>query len=210
MVATTAGTDMRVKTEEKRLAILAAAKDVFLASGFEAASMAEIAKVAGGSKQTLYSYFASKEELFVAVMLQYSGRIILPAFERLDNELDFANGLKTFANAFLPAINDAEVVAFRRVIAAEGDRSGVGRLFYENGPLIGLTRLANFLDRQMAQGRMRTVPAFAAAEQFIALCECGPLRLYMQGVRGPVSAEEIADVTDRAVDLFTAGYGIAG
>ena len=199
---------MRVKTEEKRLAILAAAKDVFLASGFEAASMAEIAKVTGGSKQTLYSYFASKEELFVAVMLEYSGRMILPAFHRLDDSLDFAGGLGAFGRAFLTAISDAEVVAFRGVLVAAGARSGVGRLFYENGPLIGLTRLANFLDRQIALGRMRAVPAFMAAEQFIALCESGPLRLYMLGARGPVSPAEIAETVDRAVDLFTAGYGL--
>ncbi len=199
---------MRAKTEEKREAILAAAKDVFLVNGFEAASMAQIAKVTGGSKQTLYSYFASKEELFVAVMLEYAGRTILPAFERLDTELDFAGGLDAFAKAFLTAIGNPEVIAFRRVLVAEGARTGVGRLFYENGPLIGLTRLAGFLDRQMAQGRMRTVPAFTAAEQFIALCESGPLRLHIQGVRGPLSAAEIVEAADRAVDLFTAGYGI--
>ena len=33
---------MRVKTEEKRLAILAAAKAVFLVNGFEATSMADL------------------------------------------------------------------------------------------------------------------------------------------------------------------------
>jgi AcrR family transcriptional regulator len=201
---------MRVKTEEKREAILVAAKDVFLEYGFEAASMAEIAKVTGGSKQTLYSYFVSKEELFVAVMLAFSGRLILPAFQMLDDDLDFAAGLRAFGRAFLTAISDADVVAFRRVLIAEGARSGVGRLFYENGPLIGLTRLAGFLERQMALGRMKTVPAFMAGEQFIALCESGALRLYMLGARGPISQAEIADAADAAVDLFTAGYGITG
>lgn len=199
---------MRVKTEEKRIAILAAAKDVFLVNGFEAASMAEIAKATGGSKQTLYGYFPSKEDLFVAVMREYAGRMILPAFERLDHELDFAAGLCTFGRAFLTAISDAEVIAFRRVLVAEGARSSVGRLFYENGPLVGLTRLAGFLDRQIALGRMRQVPAFTAAEHFVALCESGPLRLYIEGVRGRPTPAEIDEAAERAVDLFTTGYGI--
>lgn len=199
---------MRVKTEEKRAAILAAAKGVFLGHGFEAASMAEIAKATGGSKQTLYSYFPSKEELFVAVMTEYASRMILPAFQILDNDVDFAPGLAAFARALIPALGDAEVIAFRRVLVSEGARSGVGRLFYENGPLIGLTRLAGFLERQIARGRMRAVPAFTAAEQFLSLCESGPLRLYIQGVRGAPTPPEIAEAAERAVDLFTAGYGI--
>ena len=202
---------MRVKTEEKREAILAAAKGVFLANGFEAASMAEIAKATGGSKQTLYGYFASKEELFVAVMLEYSGRMILPAFQTLlDTDLAFGDGLRAFGRAFLTAISHADVVAFRQVLVSDAGRSGVGRLFYENGPLIGLTRLAGYLERQMAAGRMRTVPAFMAAEQFIALCESGPLRLYMQGARGPIGPDDIAQAADHAADLFVAGYGVAG
>ena len=37
---------------------------MFLGAGFDGASMGEIAKAAGVSKGTLYSYFASKEALF--------------------------------------------------------------------------------------------------------------------------------------------------
>ena len=58
---------MRVRTESKREAILEAASHVFLESGFEGASMAEIAARVGGSKATLYGYFGSKEDLFVEV-----------------------------------------------------------------------------------------------------------------------------------------------
>ena len=198
---------MRVKTEEKRLAILAAAKDVFLVNGFGAASMAEIAKVAGGSKQTLYSYFASKEELFVAVMLEYSARLILPAFQMLEEDKDLADALKAFGRAFMTAISTPDVVAFRRVLAGEGARSGIGPLFYQNGPLMGITRLAGFMERQMVLSRMRRVPAVTAAEQFIALCESGPLRLHIQGVRGPITPDEIARAVDSAVEVFTRGYG---
>ena len=59
---------MRVKTEERRQAILEKALDVFRELGFDRASMSEISKRIGGSKATLYSYFQSKEELFTAAM----------------------------------------------------------------------------------------------------------------------------------------------
>src|SRR6478735_6963116 len=51
----------------KRRQILEGARKVFLAQGFDGASMGEIAKVAGVSKGTLYVYFDSKESLFEAL-----------------------------------------------------------------------------------------------------------------------------------------------
>src|ERR1700735_4974236 len=58
----------------KAESILAAPQRTFLASGFGAASMDAIAREAGASKATLYAYFASKEELFGAVVARESER----------------------------------------------------------------------------------------------------------------------------------------
>jgi len=55
---------MAVKTEAKRQAILKEAEKVFQELGFERTSMSEICARVGGSKATIYNYFASKEELF--------------------------------------------------------------------------------------------------------------------------------------------------
>ena len=52
----------------KRRQIIDGARTVFLADGFDGASMNEIARVAGVSKGTLYVYFASKDELFAALI----------------------------------------------------------------------------------------------------------------------------------------------
>jgi len=52
----------------KRRQILDGARAVFLAQGFDAASMGEIARVAGVSKGTLYVYFDSKERLFEEIV----------------------------------------------------------------------------------------------------------------------------------------------
>src|SRR5258708_33682117 len=52
----------------KRRQIIEGARRVFLAQGFDAASMGEIARAAGVSKGTLYVYFESKERLFDAIV----------------------------------------------------------------------------------------------------------------------------------------------
>ena len=46
------------------------ARAVFLAKGFDAASMNDIARAAGVSKGTLYVYFSDKEQLFEAIVEQ--------------------------------------------------------------------------------------------------------------------------------------------
>ena len=48
----------------KRRQIVQGARSIFLAQGFDAASMNDIARAAGVSKGTLYVYFDKKEQLF--------------------------------------------------------------------------------------------------------------------------------------------------
>jgi len=59
---------MALRGEALRQHILHSAKTVFLELGFERTSMDEVAARAGTSKRTLYTYFASKDNLFLAVI----------------------------------------------------------------------------------------------------------------------------------------------
>ncbi|WP_206619538.1 TetR/AcrR family transcriptional regulator [Streptomyces hoynatensis] len=68
--------------EELRRHILFVAKDVFLESGYERASMDAVAARAGTSKRSLYAHFESKDKLFLAVLglirELYLGRLRTP------------------------------------------------------------------------------------------------------------------------------------
>ena len=74
---------MSVQESAKRRQILDGARRVFLADGFDGASMNDIARVAGVSKGTLYVYFDSKEALFEALIRedrkQQAERLVIPA-----------------------------------------------------------------------------------------------------------------------------------
>lgn len=54
--------------DERRVQLIAAAEQVFLEKGYHAARMDDIAKTAAMSKKTIYQIFASKEELFEALV----------------------------------------------------------------------------------------------------------------------------------------------
>jgi AcrR family transcriptional regulator len=62
---------MRAAGRATRERILAAAKDEFTEYGFAGARLNRIASTARASKERLYSYFASKEQLFEAVVAQW-------------------------------------------------------------------------------------------------------------------------------------------
>ena len=67
MASETTASDLS-RSDARRRAILDVASEVFLAQGYAAASMSEIATRLGGSKGTLYNYFRSKEELIGALI----------------------------------------------------------------------------------------------------------------------------------------------
>ncbi|MGO7565693.1 TetR/AcrR family transcriptional regulator, partial [Rhizobium johnstonii] len=60
-------------SDRKQAAIVGAAAEVFLSTGYAVASMDEISSRSGVSKQTVYKHFSSKEALFVALLTQMMG-----------------------------------------------------------------------------------------------------------------------------------------
>ena len=82
----------RPKDLEKRAGILEAAKDLFLARGFEATSMDAVAQAAGVSKLTVYNHFQDKDTLFLSAVkskceerlphLLFSGQLVGSVRER--------------------------------------------------------------------------------------------------------------------------------
>ena len=69
-VQLTGGVDRQDRAKCRQ--IMEGARAVFLAQGFDGASMGEIARRAGVSKGTLYVYFDSKEALFEAIFEEES------------------------------------------------------------------------------------------------------------------------------------------
>lgn len=203
---------MRVKTEAKRDAIVQVASEVFRELGFEGASMVEIAARVGGSRATLYGYFSSKEELFVAVMLGAAKSHFDPIFEALGQEADddLERVLQRFGEKVLAVVCSQEVIESQRAVIAESGRSEIGRLFYEGGPRQGLAEMAGFLEQQMRKGRLRTADPTVAAHHLMALLDSETVKPRLLGIQGPLTRKELREATQRAVQVFLGGYAASG
>lgn len=198
---------MRVKTPARREAILAVAADVFKEMGFEGASMAEISARIGGSKATLYGYFKSKEELFVAVTHGEAKKQMEPALAALDQEVDdLAKTLQVFGEKAVSFLCQESTLQTQRMILAEAGRSDIGRRFHEDGPKLGMQRIAAFMQKQMAAGRLKQADPMLATLQLCALLDCETVRPMMLGLETSISKPRIKRMVGRAVETFLAAY----
>src|SRR5262245_32578343 len=63
-----AGRPVRMARSARRKHLLAAAQEIFVAQGYHAAAMDDIAERAGVSKPVLYQHFPGKLELYLALL----------------------------------------------------------------------------------------------------------------------------------------------
>jgi AcrR family transcriptional regulator len=202
---------MRVRTEAKRAAIVSAAQAVFIESGFERASMADIAARAAASKVTLYGYFPSKEALFVEATVEHRRPQFEPAFVALEQEsgADLRGALLRFGEALLRLTCRRDFIAARRTVIAASAHSEVGRLYYDVGPKCGEERIGAFLKKQMGAGRLRRTDPRLLVRHLLALLESETMYANLLGVRRSTSRTARRRVAGRAVDAFLRAYGKA-
>jgi AcrR family transcriptional regulator len=127
---------------EKDRAIVLAAHEHFLRDGFAGASMDGIAKSAGVSVKTIYSHFASKEELFSKVMIAACTDHLLseelPSDELLAQRFSWfrqANqrGLMGAGREYLRHLLSEEQLALYRVVTQDAGRfPELGRQYHKN------------------------------------------------------------------------------
>ncbi|HYP62995.1 MAG TPA: TetR/AcrR family transcriptional regulator [Acidocella sp.] len=196
---------MRVKTENRRQAIIDAARAVFHEVGYERASMAGISARIGGSKATLYNYFKSKEELFAAAMLEAIEEQGMPLLDLLTPEgTDLTKALREFGLAFVRFISMAKVLSVVRTAIAEGAHSGLGAMLYVRGPQRAWQEIEARLAQLMKAGLLRQADPGIAALHLKALLEAGVLEPALYGA--PPCLDEATSV-GRAVEVFLAAYG---
>jgi AcrR family transcriptional regulator len=105
----------------RRQAFLQAAREVFLEQGYEAASVNDVVRRAGGSLATLYAQFGNKEGLFLAVTQDQHERFtraMTPSCA--DHNMSLEDGLQYIGVQFVTAMLARDNLAFFRVITSEG------------------------------------------------------------------------------------------
>ncbi|MBE1536934.1 TetR/AcrR family transcriptional regulator [Actinomadura algeriensis] len=166
---------LRVGSAQKRAAILAAARDMFLADGFDRSSVDAVAARAKVSKRTVYDYFGDKRTLLKAVVDDIGQSLVTTVRRTLDDTLtdrtqaaDLEDALVTFSMRIATdMLGSAEYATLQRLVRTES-----GHL-----PRRGYSSMANTPDEKLAErlaafaeaGLLDVPDPRLAADQFIAL-----------------------------------------
>ena len=201
---------MKVRTESRRNAILEAAVELFKEKGYERASMNELARRLGGSKATLYGYYPSKEELFVAVVKAVATVHLSDAIVALSEDaaarLSLEDLLVRFGERMMVVLtNDASALAVYRMVVGEAGHSVVGQLFDESGPAQLGEALAALFERAIERGELRRADPKVLAAHFSALVTSETSNRLYQMDPAPMALKDIRRMVRRAVEAFLLG-----
>jgi AcrR family transcriptional regulator len=106
----------------RRRAFLDAARTIFLRDGYEAASVTEVVRLAGGSLATLYAQFGSKEGLFLAMAQERQRTLLSDLIPTGADDLPLEDGLKLIGAHFLRALLAPDALAMFRIVIGESRR----------------------------------------------------------------------------------------
>ena len=196
----------RTKSELKRNQILDAATLQFTQHGYAATSMEHIAKLAGVSKQTVYSHFGNKDELFIT-SITYKCELAGISELLPENLGPVESTLTLFAQRFFTMITSPDSMAVHRICASEClAHPHLSRLFFEAGPVYVTDKLAACLAEYHRRGELDIEDCRQAAIQLLAIIKGEQWIRLEFNIGESLSEEEIKHYLQSSVRLFIRGY----
>jgi AcrR family transcriptional regulator len=179
--------------------LLRAAQDVFVAQGFHAAAMDDIADRAGVSKPVLYQHFPGKRELYLALLEEHVSELADQVAEAMGGTDDNRTRVDATVRAYFAFI-DREGEAFRLVFESDLRNDADVRVIVDRGTQVCVEAIAEVI---AADTGVDTERALLLASGLTGLAETSA-RWWLPR-KGTVSREE-------AVSLMTslAWRGISG
>lgn len=199
---------VRTKSDEKRREIIRVAAETFEELGYDRTSMLTIAERMRGSKQTLYNYFGSKEELLRAVLDFDVGDVADQALEEFSSQKSLRKGLARLGEIYLARQLAPQAISNIRIVATQPAQSGIGEDFYQNILCAAWKRVADAFKALMADGKLRRADPWLAAMHFKGLVLQDLLERQLLNAAKRADAAEVETSAKQAADAFLRIYGV--
>lgn len=199
------------RSERKHAAIVAAAAAVFLETGYDRASMDEIAARSGVSKQTVYKHFSSKELLFVAVvteMMDQAGATVHQAPPRLRDRAELEAFLLDYGVRIQTVALTPGLMQLRRLVISEVQRfPELASELYARGAGRAIGAMGALFETLREDGLLAFDDTAETASQLNWLLMGEPInRVMMLGNDAIPAAAEIKRHTGAAIATFLAAF----
>ena len=184
-----------------------AARDLFIEQGYRGVTLDAIIARAGGSRETIYRVFDGKAGLFRAIIAQTGAEAARAGVEPIPPELTPRVVLMQIATELAQIWRSSEGRAINRMVIAEGaDNPELVEAWYLGGPAPTLAVLEDYLNAQVAAGRLRRMEARLVARQFVSLIMC---ELAFPLVSGSADPRDPPARVENCVELILAAYEAA-
>jgi len=168
-------TSSRLTGEERREAIIQTAMELFSQDGFRGTTTRELAAACGVSEPTIYQHFATKRDLYTAIIDTVSLREADTLGEELAELSEAGDDVAYFTRVGEILINFHEQnPAFIRLLFFSAlEKHELAELFFSRMSCKFLEMIAGYIQRRVDAGHFRNVHPTVAAKHF-----CGGLSDY--------------------------------
>jgi AcrR family transcriptional regulator len=192
---------------KRRTEMIEAGYSLFMEKGYASVSIDDIIRVSGGSKSSVYKYFGSKEGILKAVIESLADDMLR------EIRMEFPTGgspRETMTRIGMVlvdlALSDNAINQHRHAVSHAKAFPDVAKLWYESGPKKGMDGLAEFLEKEVAAGRLRIPDPRRAALLFAGMI------IFHENMRLLVclprqKKSELRSMVSEAVEVFLAAYG---
>jgi AcrR family transcriptional regulator len=160
---------VRLTGEERRRQIIEAAATLFSRKGFRGTTTWEISRAVGVSEAMLFKHFATKEELYAAIIeaKSHGWRALDAAVEAAERE-DDAEVLRTLAREMIERIReDPTLMRLTFFSALEGH--ALSEIMFRSRVQQVDDFLSRYIAKRIAAGAFRSVDPLQAAWNFIGM-----------------------------------------
>jgi AcrR family transcriptional regulator len=183
--------------DERRAQIIEAAAELFARKGFRGTKTREIAEAAGVSEAMIFKHFATKEDLYGAIIDTKThpdnilGPAAGPAAARDDGAVLRAIGRRLVARAQA----DPTILRLLHFSALEGHQ--LSEIFFRTRFQVVLDFLAGYIAQRIADGVFRPIDPVLAAQGFI-----GMVAYYLQLHELFGRKRRPTETPEQAIELF--------
>jgi AcrR family transcriptional regulator len=194
--------------ERKMADVLVGAREVFFRCGYEGASVDAIAAEGKVSKATMYSYYPSKEQLFLGVVEFECGRLAEEILRPLTTASEPRAQLEELALRIVDlTLDDTYIRLLRTCIGASEALPEVGEVYFRAGPKPARELVGRILERLTREGALDVDDTRRASDYFIHLCVSGLLMPRLLAVKRAVNREKHAGEAVAAfLRLYSSGH----
>ena len=177
------------KAQARRSALIEHTRALMLQHGPHHVSLAEVLRLAGGSKATVVKYFGDRNGLIAAAIAQEANEAMAhlvslnaQPFQEPDPAEPLAEALTgLLAGVLAFYLRPDSLAIYRGIIASSGQDAGLATAFYHGGHTAVITGMASFLDQLKERGLRPDLDTTEAAEQLAHTLRSG---LYEQVLLG--------------------------